>query len=174
MADIRAEKIAPSTWEFLKKEYSLSLQQQKALIRCEHNLSEEEVRSGVQVARAHMIPVSALALIPSKNGFRPHVTSEGVMWKVHNDPRGLDKIEPDVIQWAEEDNNYCAKVKCTITLGGKDFVDFSQNSKGSDNESSLGGEQVTRECIDQAIKRACKVAVGLSLPVYEERAQETC
>ena len=162
------DKSSFPTQEIVKKEYSLLWQEQRALIRCDHPLSEEEVRLAVQVARTHSIPISALALVPSGGGFKLYVTVEGILWKVHNDPRGLESIEPEVIQWASEENTGIAKAKCTITFGGgRRFVEYAQHSKAGELDPAVTIDRITNKCIDLALQRACSVAIGVPLPIYQ-------
>lgn len=172
MGTEKGERGIYSMQEQAKKEYSFFWQQQSGLVRCNHSLSEEEVRRAVEIARTHLLPVSALGLVASKNGLRVCITREGLLWRLHNDPRGLDGIETEVIQWADESNACVAKAKCTITIGGKHFVDYAQYSRAQDTNGNVSAEEITTRCLDKAIHRAGKIASGVTLAAYEEEEDE--
>ena len=154
--------------EIVKKEYALLWQDQRTLIRCDHPLCEEDVRAAVQIARIYSVPVSAVAAVPSGGGFKHYMTVEGLLWQLHNDPRGLESIEPEVIQWADDQNGCTAKAKCTITLGGgKRFVGYCQHSRGRGAGEGVSADDITNKCIDIAVSRTCVMAAGITVPIYE-------
>jgi hypothetical protein len=168
----KAERESLPMQDLAKKEYGFSWQQQRALIRCSHALSEEEVRVTVELARTHGLPVSAMGLVVSKNGLRPCITREGTLMKLHTDPRGLDGIETEVLQWADEANGCVARVKCTVKVNGKPFVDYAQHSKSIEDSPNVSPEAITMKCIDQAITRAVRLAAGSTMPSYEEEERQ--
>ena len=171
MAD-KGEKSGFGMQEVARNEYGFFWQQQRSLIRCNHSLSEDEVRVTVEVARAHLLPVSALGLVPSKNGLRPCITKEGLLWRLHNDQKGLQGIESEVIQWASEENGFVAKAKCTVNIGGSTFVDYAQHSRAGEVDPDITADEITQKCIDGARHRAGKIACGVALPSYEELLEE--
>lgn len=170
MAD-RRDRLLPMQ-DMATKEYGFPWQQQRSLIRCKHALSEEEVRTTVELAKMHLLPVSAMGLVISHGGLRPCITREGLLLTLHTDPRGLDGIETEVLQWADAQNGYVARTKCTVTLNGKRFVEFAQHSKEKEGAPNVSAEDITAKCIDKAIVRAARIAIGSTLPSYEEEEKE--
>ena len=170
MADKR-DRVLPMQ-DLATKEYGFSWQQQRSLIRCNHALSEEEVRATVELARMHLLPVSAMGLVISKDGLRPCITKEGLLLTLHVDPRGLDGIETEVIQWADAQNGLIARARCTVIVNGKRFVNFAQHSKEDEVRQNVSAEEITMKCIDKAITRAARIAIGSTLPSFEEEERE--
>ena len=166
------EKEGAPIADLAKKEYGYQSQRQKALVRCNHALSEAEIRATVETARTHVLPISAMGLVVSKGGLVPCITRDGLIWKLHNDTRELSGIETEVLQWASEENNYTAMVKCIVTMDGKPFVDYAQNSRAKEMDPEATAEDINLKCIDQALYRAGKLATGLTLPFYEDMLKE--
>ncbi|MEK7201464.1 MAG: hypothetical protein AAB737_02430, partial [Patescibacteria group bacterium] len=68
-------------------------EQRRPLVRSEGAVNQLGVELATRMALQYVLPITTIALIPTKNGFSPYVTTEGMVFRLQHDPRGVPSIE---------------------------------------------------------------------------------
>lgn len=177
--------IAPVTREAvlaLQAQFKLPREVIRMLISSEQPLSEPGIDAVIALAKLFMVPLTGLNLIPTQAGqIRPFINQSGVLWRLHNDQRGVARIETEVIHLPTPEEPF-VRARATIELGdGSRFTNeawavFRYSEKdGEWYERSRRGNWVPIILGDRimatatrAARRAGVLACGATLPIYED------
>ena len=155
----------------IQEEYDAPIDQRRALIRSEGGtITDYQVEIITNAARRYLLPVSAMALIPTRTGVNPYVTADGFLWRVHNDSRGRASIDVDILQWADE-NHPVARAKARVTFqDGTYATDVAQLSLDEEKKRNpkASFDTINKKVSTSAVRRACAKSVGIPFPVFEE------
>jgi len=157
--------------EELEREYNAPVDRRRALVACEGVLTDLGVELATMMARRYLLPISSIALISSKNGYRPYVTADGELFRIHHDSRGSAAIHTDIVQWAAEDNKGVARAKCTLKFtDGSEFTAYAQLTLDEEKRKNPRADYdtVTMKCETKSVRRCCHRATGIPFPIYEE------
>ena len=155
----------------LKEQLSLSWTDQRGLINCATALNEAGVRKAVQIAKTYQLPLNLIHMINTKQGMKPYVGADAVMFRLQIDPRGLRSIETEILQWATTEKPE-ARARATVTFAdGSRFVRHASHSSVSENNPSWTPDFITMKCETKAMRRVGKAAVPIPFPVFEDFAE---
>lgn len=154
----------------LEEQYSLPWEERRSLIPFEgrHALTQQGVEYATKLARQYQLPLTSLALIATQNGLRPYVTAEGMVFRLHHDPRGVPSIETEVLDWGDTTGR--ARVRATVRIGEARYVSHAQLTLEEERKRNPRADMdtVVMKAETKSIRRACQRAVGIPFPVYEE------
>ena len=150
----------------LTNQYDLPWNEAAQLIRSEAPLNEKGARLVIQVARSFGLPLQGLNWIPSKTGGNVYVNSDGVRWRIHTDPRGIQKSTAEITHRPTKDEPW---FEATATVGFKDGSEFTNIGVvyvdwGRPSDIANGAMR----SITKAKRRTGVDAVGAALPIYED------
>ena len=157
--------------EELEKEYNAPVDRRRTLVACEGVLTDLGVELATMMARRYLLPISSIALISSKMGYRPYVTADGELFRIHHDDRGNATIHTDIVQWAAEENKGVARAKCTLKFAdGSEFTAYAQLTLDEEKRKNPRADYdtVTMKCETKSVRRCCHRATGVPFPIYEE------
>jgi hypothetical protein len=161
-----------STQEYLaecSRQYHLPVTQQASLLVSQQTPTPMGVKMAVDAARANLLPLSAIALIPAGNTLKPYVTALGIGIKLQRDPRGIKRIQTTPTVYPTEENGYTCVAHAEIEfMDGSYFDNWSMHSAKSESNKNANADNIFKKCITQAWRRAGLIAIALNLPSAED------
>lgn len=152
-------------------QYQLPLEQQRKLISIPQNVnaSDELVRATVELARSARIPLWGVLIVPTKNGNRPYINADGIRFRLANDSREVQSIDPEIIHYPTGIGD-TATVKTTVIMkNGQTYASFGSvkvDSQWNEANALLKAETKSER---RASYKAIANAVGM--PQYDEDAK---
>ena len=130
--------------------------------------NEEGVLIIKAIARAWTLPLGCMAWISSRGGGGgPYITFEGVLYRIHKDPRQVMAITTSIIERPTKENGFTIVVNGTCKFAsGAEFSAIGAVSESERSELGHGGRYLLADT--KAARRACMRAVGVPFPVYED------
>lgn len=167
------------------KERSLALPKVSAemlphMIQSDHPLSERGLRVAAALSRLFQLPPSGLTFFSDRDGkLHVFVNFTGVLWRLHADPRGVQRIRHRVLHEPTEEEPF-VRVEAEVVMGDgsvytneawltlqvKDGQWYELTRRGLWAPVNLGDRIMA--CITKAIRRAALLAVGIGLPILED------
>lgn len=178
--ELLEEQVKPVAAQILRAQYSMPRQLAATMIQSEAPLTEEGIRFAIALARMHMVPLTGITLISDRYG-RPKVfvNTSGILWRLHNDRRGLSRIDSQVLHYPTPEEPF-VRARAEVHLGdgsvyANEACTYFRFENGEYYERSRRGEwqpvnvgDRVMAAITKAVRRAGVLAVGPGLPVYED------
>lgn len=129
----------------IEEQYKLPWEDRRKLISFEGSatLNETGVDFATAIARQYQLPVSCIALIATKQGLRPYVTADGMLFRLHHDSRGPVTITTEMLDWGDVTKK--ARVRATVTIGGSTYTGHAQVSL--DGKGDPDNNLMRAECV---------------------------
>lgn len=91
-----------SAMVMLEREYSLPLTEirRKLVMPANARPNDEMLREAVELARSAGVPLWGINLIPTRLGIAPYINSNGIKFRLANDPRGVASNTFEVINFS--------------------------------------------------------------------------
>ena len=149
--------------------YDLPLDRILQLIRFDPKRPPNE--NGIAIikamARAWHIPLGCMSWISTKMGGAPYITFEGILYRIHHDPRGVSAITTEIVEMPKKENEMTVVIKGFVQMGdNKVFSAFGSVSQVERPDLGTGGRLLLADT--KACRRSCMRAVGVPFPVYED------
>lgn len=176
------EKRAQIVVKQLEEQWSLPIEAVSQLVQSEAPLTEKGVRTVIALAKMHMLPLTGINVIRDSRGrLSFYVNSRGILWRLHNDSRGLKAQKHEIVHLPTPDEPY-VRVRATVEFeDGSSFTNealiyfkydqergewLERTRRGDWRPVNLGDRIMT--AITKAKRRAGVDAVGLALPIFED------
>jgi len=166
----------------LEEQWNLPVEAISQLVQSEAPLSEKGIKTVITLAKMHMLPLTGINVIKDSRGrLSFYVNSRGILWRLHNDGRGLKGHSHEVIHLPTPQEPW-VQVRATVEFeDGSKFTNeafiyfkydeetgewLERTRRGEWKPVNLGDRIMT--AITKAKRRAGVDAVGLALPIFED------
>jgi len=166
----------------LEAQYNQPLDKIANLVQSETPLTREGLQAAVELAKMHLLPLTGVNVIRNRRGgLHFFVNAHGIRWRLHNDVRGLQSTNYEIIHFPSPDEPY-VRVKGIIKFrDGSEFSneaviwfryedgEWYERMRSGDWKPVNLGDRVMA-AITKAIRRAGVEATGIALPIFEDTA----
>ena len=157
--------------QYLNLQLAMPWTEQRQFLTSTVSINESGVKKVVSMAQTYKLPLDVFALIPTKQGLKPYVKANGIVFRLQMDHRGILSIVPEILHWATVEEPW-AYVRCTIKFkDGSEFVAHASHSTDSEGNLKSTPDYITMKCETKAVRRCGEKAVGIPFPVYESEME---